>query len=97
MQGAAYGISIVNCLKKLLTDLFTLVIGLYVFQSPCVSGQLVHYSKSGMEEAEFYKLHSGVKRGDIVGVTGFPGLSSAVCSSFFFFGEITLHLLHLQY
>ncbi|OWM86991.1 hypothetical protein CDL15_Pgr016028 [Punica granatum] len=30
-------------------------------------------SKSGMEEAEFSKFHSSVKRGDIVGVTGFPG------------------------
>ncbi|KAK6919761.1 Aminoacyl-tRNA synthetase, class II (D/K/N) [Dillenia turbinata] len=28
---------------------------------------------SGMDEVEFPKLHSGVKRGDIVGVTGFPG------------------------
>ncbi|KAJ6407075.1 hypothetical protein OIU84_010565 [Salix udensis] len=31
-------------------------------------------SKSGFNEAEFSKLHSSVKRGDIVGVTGFPGL-----------------------
>ncbi|TYJ46044.1 hypothetical protein E1A91_A02G095800v1 [Gossypium mustelinum] len=30
-------------------------------------------SKSGLDEAEFAKFHSGVKRGDIVGVTGFPG------------------------
>ncbi|CAK7337552.1 unnamed protein product [Dovyalis caffra] len=30
-------------------------------------------SKSGLDEAEFSKLHSSVKRGDIVGVTGFPG------------------------
>ncbi|KAK4792802.1 hypothetical protein SAY86_023237 [Trapa natans] len=30
-------------------------------------------SKSGMEEAEFYKFHSSVKRGDVVGITGFPG------------------------
>ncbi|KAK4783522.1 hypothetical protein SAY86_007896 [Trapa natans] len=30
-------------------------------------------SKSVMEEAEFFKFHSGVKRGDIVGITGFPG------------------------
>ncbi|KAJ0089474.1 hypothetical protein Patl1_14232 [Pistacia atlantica] len=29
-------------------------------------------SKSGMDEAEFSKFHSSVKRGDIVGVTGFP-------------------------
>lgn len=33
-------------------------------------------SKSGLDEAEFLKLHSNVKRGDIVGVTGFPGLCS---------------------
>ncbi|KAL6958008.1 DNA helicase [Sarracenia purpurea var. burkii] len=26
-----------------------------------------------MDEAEFSKFHSGVKRGDIVGVTGYPG------------------------
>ncbi|XP_044464513.1 lysine--tRNA ligase, cytoplasmic-like [Mangifera indica] len=30
-------------------------------------------SKSGMDEVEFSKFHSSVKRGDIVGVTGFPG------------------------
>ncbi|GLT32311.1 hypothetical protein SLA2020_069860, partial [Shorea laevis] len=30
-------------------------------------------SKSGMDEAEFSKSHSAVKRGDIVGITGFPG------------------------
>ncbi|KAJ6331194.1 hypothetical protein OIU76_009718, partial [Salix suchowensis] len=29
-------------------------------------------SKSGFNEVEFSKLHSSVKRGDIVGVTGFP-------------------------
>lgn len=28
---------------------------------------------SDMDEAEFSRFHSGVKRGDIVGVTGFPG------------------------
>ncbi|KAJ4828172.1 hypothetical protein Tsubulata_005055 [Turnera subulata] len=28
---------------------------------------------SGMSEAEFSKLHSSVKRGDLVGITGFPG------------------------
>lgn len=28
---------------------------------------------SGMNEAEFSKFHSSVKRGDIVGITGFPG------------------------
>ncbi|KAJ7562549.1 hypothetical protein O6H91_03G073900 [Diphasiastrum complanatum] len=30
---------------------------------------------SGMEEAEFVKHHAGVKRGDIVGIHGFPGKS----------------------
>ncbi|XP_011043941.1 PREDICTED: lysine--tRNA ligase-like [Populus euphratica] len=30
-------------------------------------------SKSGLDEVEFSKLHSSAKRGDIVGVTGFPG------------------------
>ncbi|RVW83129.1 Lysine--tRNA ligase, cytoplasmic [Vitis vinifera] len=30
---------------------------------------------SDMDEAEFSRFHSGVKRGDIVGVTGFPVLS----------------------
>lgn len=30
---------------------------------------------SGLEEADFVKLHSGVKRGDIVGIQGFPGKS----------------------
>lgn len=31
-------------------------------------------SKSDMDEVEFSKFHASVKRGDIVGVTGFPGL-----------------------
>lgn len=30
---------------------------------------------SGMEEAEFIRHHAGVKRGDIVGICGFPGKS----------------------
>ncbi|XP_057846173.2 lysine--tRNA ligase [Cryptomeria japonica] len=30
---------------------------------------------SGLEEAEFVKHHAGVKRGDIVGIRGFPGKS----------------------
>ncbi|KAJ9159831.1 hypothetical protein P3X46_025295 [Hevea brasiliensis] len=30
-------------------------------------------SKSGMDEGEFSRFHSSVKRGDIVGVIGFPG------------------------
>ena len=28
---------------------------------------------SGLEESQFTKLHAGIKRGDIVGVEGFPG------------------------
>eukprot|EP00271_Cylindrocystis_brebissonii_P000570 TRINITY_DN10680_c0_g1_i2.p1 TRINITY_DN10680_c0_g1~~TRINITY_DN10680_c0_g1_i2.p1 ORF type:complete len:670 (+),score=152.57 TRINITY_DN10680_c0_g1_i2:367-2376(+) len=30
---------------------------------------------AGLDEAEFGKLHSGIKRGDIVGIHGFPGKS----------------------
>ncbi|VVA94438.1 unnamed protein product [Arabis nemorensis] len=30
-------------------------------------------SKSELDEAEFSKLHATTKRGDYVGVTGFPG------------------------
>lgn len=30
---------------------------------------------SGMDEAEFVKHHASVKRGDIVGICGFPGKS----------------------
>jgi len=29
---------------------------------------------SELDEAEFTKYHSGVKRGDIVGICGYPGL-----------------------
>lgn len=29
--------------------------------------------KSELDEAEFARLHASVKRGDFVGVTGFPG------------------------
>jgi len=38
--------------------------------------QLIHLlcSKSDLNQAGFDKLHSNVKRGDIVGITGFPGL-----------------------
>ncbi|KAM7461580.1 hypothetical protein LguiA_029701 [Lonicera macranthoides] len=31
--------------------------------------------RSDLDEAEFVKFHCGVKRGDIVGITGFPGRS----------------------
>ncbi|KAI3834373.1 hypothetical protein MKW92_008034 [Papaver armeniacum] len=36
---------------------------------------IVDARNSGMDEAAFTRFHSGVKRGDIVGVTGFPGKS----------------------
>ncbi|XP_050210212.1 lysine--tRNA ligase, cytoplasmic-like [Mercurialis annua] len=39
-------------------------------------------SKSGMDDTEFFKYHSNVKRGDIVGVTGFPGKTKT--------GELTI-------
>jgi hypothetical protein len=32
------------------------------------------YRTSELDEAEFSKYHSGVKRGDIVGICGYPGL-----------------------
>ncbi|KAL1222426.1 Lysine--tRNA ligase, cytoplasmic [Cardamine amara subsp. amara] len=53
-------------------------------------------SKSGLDEAEFSKLHANVKRGDCVGVTGFPGKTKR--------GELTIfpqsfivlsHCLHM--
>ncbi|KAJ4952595.1 hypothetical protein NE237_029427 [Protea cynaroides] len=36
---------------------------------------MVDARNSDMDEAEFSRFHSGVKRGDIVGVSGFPGKS----------------------
>ncbi|RZC50212.1 hypothetical protein C5167_018638 [Papaver somniferum] len=36
---------------------------------------IVDAQNSGMDEAAFTRFHSGVKRDDIVGVTGFPGKS----------------------
>ncbi|XP_077220938.1 lysine--tRNA ligase, cytoplasmic-like [Tasmannia lanceolata] len=36
---------------------------------------MVDLRHSGMDEIEFSRHHSGVKRGDIVGVSGFPGKS----------------------
>jgi hypothetical protein len=32
------------------------------------------YSVSEMDETEFTKYHSSVKRGDIVGICGYPGI-----------------------
>ncbi|CAN1175767.1 Lysine--tRNA ligase, cytoplasmic [Linum perenne] len=53
--------------------------------------------KSGMEEAEFSRFHSSVKRGDIVGVTGFPGKSKrgelSIFPSRF---EVLSHCLHMM-
>lgn len=37
-------------------------------------GCLWHCRISDLSEAEFAKFHGGVKRGDIVGVVGFPGM-----------------------
>ncbi|CAI0555854.1 unnamed protein product [Linum tenue] len=54
-------------------------------------------SKSGMEEADFSKFHSAVKRGDIVGVTGFPGKTKRGELSIFprkF--EVLSHCLHMM-
>lgn len=31
------------------------------------------YRTSELEETEFFSFHSGVKRGDIVGISGYPG------------------------
>lgn len=30
---------------------------------------------SGLNETEYGKLHAGIKRGDIVGIEGFPGMN----------------------
>lgn len=35
---------------------------------------LLYCRASELDEAEFSKLHFGVKRGDVVGVVGYPGL-----------------------
>ncbi|XP_031373889.1 LOW QUALITY PROTEIN: lysine--tRNA ligase, cytoplasmic-like [Punica granatum] len=54
-------------------------------------------SKSGMEEAEFSKFHSSVKRGDVVGVTGFPGKTKRGELSIFPTSFIVLsHCLHMM-
>ncbi|KAL7224804.1 hypothetical protein ACSBR1_026146 [Camellia fascicularis] len=52
---------------------------------------------SEMDEAEFYKFHSGVKRGDIVGVIGHPGKSKRGELSVFPRSFIVLsHCLHMM-
>ncbi|KAG2305839.1 hypothetical protein Bca52824_025587 [Brassica carinata] len=54
-------------------------------------------SESGLDEAEFSKLHANVKRGDIVGVTGFPGKSKKGELSIFPRSFIVLsHCLHMM-
>ncbi|KAJ8751089.1 hypothetical protein K2173_016270 [Erythroxylum novogranatense] len=54
-------------------------------------------SKSGMEEAEFSKFHSHVKRGDIVGITGFPGKTKRGELSIFPTSFVVLsHCLHMM-
>ncbi|XP_054804919.1 lysine--tRNA ligase, cytoplasmic [Prosopis cineraria] len=52
---------------------------------------------SDMDEAEFSKFHSNVKRGDIVGITGFPGKSKKGELSIFPKTFILLsHCLHMM-
>ncbi|GLU04948.1 hypothetical protein SLE2022_220750 [Rubroshorea leprosula] len=54
-------------------------------------------SKSGMDEAEFSKFHSAVKRGDIDGITGFPGKTKRGELSIFPKSFIVLsHCLHMM-
>ncbi|KAK2449251.1 Class II aminoacyl-tRNA and biotin synthetases superfamily protein [Trifolium repens] len=53
-------------------------------------------SKSDLDEAEFSKFHSNVKRGDIVGITGFPGKSKKGELSIFPKTFVVLsHCLHM--
>ncbi|WKA02791.1 hypothetical protein VitviT2T_020945 [Vitis vinifera] len=52
---------------------------------------------SDMDEAEFSRFHSGVKRGDIVGVTGFPGKTKRGELSIFPKSFVVLsHCLHMM-
>lgn len=54
-------------------------------------------SKSGMDEANFSKFHASVKRGDIVGITGFPGKTKRGELSIFPRSFIVLsHCLHMM-
>ncbi|KAL2978783.1 hypothetical protein AAZX31_13G136600 [Glycine max] len=54
-------------------------------------------SKSDLDEAEFSKFHSNVKRGDIVGITGFPGKSKKGELSIFPKTFVLLsHCLHMM-
>ncbi|MCO5603034.1 hypothetical protein L7F22_057177 [Adiantum nelumboides] len=55
---------------------------------------------SGLNESEFVKLHAGIKRGDIVGVQGFPGKSRkgelSIFPTFFQVLSPCLHMLPRQ-
>ncbi|KAL3744030.1 hypothetical protein ACJRO7_013305 [Eucalyptus globulus] len=54
-------------------------------------------SKSGMDDAEFSRFHSNVKRGDIVGISGFPGKTKRGELSIFPRSFIVLsHCLHMM-
>ncbi|XP_010526352.1 PREDICTED: lysine--tRNA ligase, cytoplasmic-like [Tarenaya hassleriana] len=54
-------------------------------------------SKSGLDEAMFARLHASVKRGDIVGITGFPGKTKRGELSIFPRSFIVLsHCLHMM-
>ncbi|XP_065881397.1 lysine--tRNA ligase, cytoplasmic isoform X2 [Euphorbia lathyris] len=54
-------------------------------------------SKSGMDEAEFSSFHSSVKRGDIVGLTGFPGKTKRGELSIFPVSfHVLSHCLHMM-
>ncbi|KHN48163.1 Lysine--tRNA ligase, partial [Glycine soja] len=54
-------------------------------------------AKSDLDEAEFSKFHSNVKRGDIVGITGFPGKSKKGELSIFPKTFVLLsHCLHMM-
>lgn len=54
-------------------------------------------SKSEMDEVEFSKFHASVKRGDIVGVTGFPGKTKRGELSIFPKSFVVLsHCLHMM-
>lgn len=58
---------------------------------------MVDARKSDMDEAEFTRFHSGVKRGDIVGVTGFPGKSKRGELSLFPKSFVVVsHCLHMM-
>ncbi|WCJ34858.1 Lysine--tRNA ligase [Euphorbia peplus] len=54
-------------------------------------------SKSGMDEAEFSRFHSTVKRGDLVGLTGFPGKTKKGELSIFPVSfQVLSHCLHMM-